>query len=141
MVKETSKTYWVIYWFFLIGFVVLSMLLTGCQTQPTVVDTGDIERLRQEHNAIRAEYERLQSDYNKLTKDSQFYADYYQQTTATIGTGLGELSTIGASNESEIAKLRKYVEVLRNIVNNIINGESGLKEGIVGSGESKEQPP
>jgi len=111
--------------------IVIGIACSGCKTQqPVVVDTGTIERIRSEYQQLRSEYERLQSDYNKLTEDSKFYADYYQSATATIATGIDELSKLGTDNAAEIAKLRSYVTILRGIVNGIIEGEKRLQNGI-----------
>ena len=101
---------------------------TGCKTEPVIIDTGNIERIRQEYNDLRTEYERLQSDYNELTANSKFYADYYQHATESIGIGLDELDRIGTDNAGEIEKLREYVTILRGIILSIIEGESGKSD-------------
>ena len=109
-------------------FVVCAVLslCTGCASKPAViVDTGDIEQLRHELESLRSEYARLQQNYQQLADESQFYADYYRRATAVIESGLGELSALGTDSAGEIQKLRSYVAILRNIVNNIIAGEQG----------------
>jgi outer membrane murein-binding lipoprotein Lpp len=107
-------------------FIICAMLslCTGCASKPAiVVDTGDIEQLRHELESLRGEYDRLQSDYSRLADESQFYADYYRRATTILESGLGELGTLGADSAGEIQKLRSYVAILRNIVNNLISGE------------------
>ena len=101
-------------------------LCAGCASKPAVtVDTGDIERLRYELESLRGEYDSLKQNYQQLADESQFYADYYRRATAVIESGLGELSALGADSAGEIQKLRSYIAILRNIVNNIIAGGQG----------------
>ena len=108
--------------FILIGF---SMCSVGCSSKPVViVDTGDIERLRFEYQQLRAEYNQLQANYSRLITESKFYADYYSNATAAIASGITELDRLGSSMADDIAKLRGYNNILRNIVNNIIIGQS-----------------
>jgi len=112
----------------IIGFI-LAALFSGCKTgSPVVVDTGDIERLRSEYQQLRSEYERLQSDYKQLTDESKFYADYYRHATEAIGSGLAELDKLGNDSAGEIAKLRSYISVLRNIIQGIIEGQHGERQ-------------
>jgi len=106
-------------------FIVCAVLslCSGCTTQPIIVDTGDIERLRAEYRQLREEYNRLQQDHQRLIDDQQFYADYYRNATAAIETGIRELGELGTDSLSEIARLRSYIAILRSIVNNILEGE------------------
>ena len=105
--------------FFILG------LCSGCQTQsPVIIDSGDIERLRAEYNELRAEYDKLQSDYSRLVTESQFYAEYYKHTTEAIADGIRELSELGSDSLTEIAKLRSYITILRNIIDSINSGQS-----------------
>jgi len=107
---------------------VISVCSTGCTTRPAVViDTGDIERVREEYNQLREQYKRLESDYQRLTEENQFYVDYYRSTTAAIESGLDELSKFGADSAGEIQRLRSLVFVLRDIIYRII--EKQQREG------------
>jgi cell division protein FtsL len=109
-------------------FVICSALslCTGCATQsPVVIDTGNIERLRYEYEQLRSEYDKLQQDYSRLVAESQFYADYYRNATAAIEAGIRELGELGTDSAGEIAKIRTNLAVLRNIINQIIAGQSG----------------
>jgi transposase len=111
----------------IIGFT-LAALLSGCETRsPVVVDTGDIERLRQDYRQLMDEYNKLKSDYAEFIEENQFYADYYRNTTAAIESGIDELIAIGNSQLTEIAKLRANITVIRKIINSIIEGQQ--KEG------------
>lgn len=112
--------------------IILSVILcfwTGCTTPAAIIDTGDIERIRYEYQQLRTEYDKLQSDYQRLANDSQFYADYYQHATEAITTGIAELAELGNDNATEIAKLRGYVIILRNIINDIIAREQRSESG------------
>jgi hypothetical protein len=102
-------------------------MLIGCATrpEPVVIDTGDFERLRYEFEQLRGEYDRLQSDYQRLTAESQFYADYYRYTTEAIAKGLEQLEKLGTDNIAEIARLRGYIAILKNIIVIILAGEQG----------------
>ena len=108
-------------------FVMVSICagFNSCKSQQSavIVDTGDIGRLRSEYQQLRNEYDKLQSDYKRLVEDQQFYAEYYLNATAAIGSGLDELANIGTDSVAEIAKLRGYVAILRNIINAIIAGQ------------------
>jgi hypothetical protein len=107
----------------IIGFI-LTALFSGCATRsPVVVDTGDIERLRQDYRQLMDEYDRLKSDYAEYIEESQFYADYYRNTAAAIESGIEELIAIGNSQLTEIAKLRANIAILRKIINGIIEGQ------------------
>jgi prefoldin subunit 5 len=109
--------------------ITIAIMVSGCKTgSPVVVDTGDIERLRSEYQQLRSEYERLQSDYKQLTDESKFYADYYRRATEAIGNGLAELGKLGNDSAGEIAKLRSYITVLRNIIQGIIEGQYGERQ-------------
>jgi hypothetical protein len=112
---------------FVFIFCVFSLVLcfwAGCKTQqPVIIDTGDIERLRYEYQLLREEYNQLQSDYSRLVFESKFYADYYSNTTAAIANGIAELGELENDNATEIAKLREYIAIVRNIIQGIIARE------------------
>jgi len=108
--------------------ILSAFVCTGCTSQSaTVIDTGDIERIRFDYQQLKTEYDKLQSDYQKLANDSQFYAEYYQHATEAITAGIIELTELGNNNATEIAKLRSYVTILRNIINDIITREYELE--------------
>jgi len=107
---------------------VVSVCSTGCTTRPPVViDTGNIERVREEYNQLREQYKRLESDYQQLTEEQQFYVDYYRSTTAAIESGLNELSKLGTDSAGEIQRLRSLVLILKDIIYGII--ERQQREG------------
>jgi len=106
---------------------VISGLSIGCASkpEPVVIDTGDIERLRYQYEQLRSEYDKLQQDYSRLVAENQFYADYYRNATAAIADGIQELGELGTDSANEIARIRTNIAILRNIINNIIEGEHG----------------
>jgi len=115
----------------LFGILVLMLIVSavislcsGCSTQqPIIMDAGDIEQLRAECEYYRNEYNRIHRDYQRLIEDQQFYADYYQHTTAAINAGIEELAVLGADSLTEIARLRSYISVLKRIIFEILDGE------------------
>ena len=98
-------------------------VFAGCRTQPVIVDTGDIERLRHELVELGREHAQLQLAYRELAQSSQFFIDFHRNTAERIESGLGELSVIGTGSLAEIERLRGFVTVLRDIINGIISGE------------------
>jgi hypothetical protein len=107
----------------------VSGLFFDCANRPAAVfDTGDFERLRYQYKQLRGEYNRLQSDYSKLVSESQFYANYYRNATEAIASGIRELGELGSDSIAEIAKIRANIAILRNIVQSIIDGESGERQ-------------
>jgi len=120
-----EKVFRILFIFFgIVSLIAVWIVCSGCASKPAViVDTGDIERLRSELEYYRGECDRLQRDNSRIIADGQFYADYYQSATEAIGAGIGELAVLGADSLSEIARLRSYITVLRNIVDSIIAGE------------------
>jgi prefoldin subunit 5 len=109
--------------------VLLAVFYSGCQSKPVVIDSGDFERVRSEYQQLREEYERLQSDYRQFAEGQQFYVDYYRNATARIESGLNELASLGADSSGEIQKLRSLINILRNIVQGIIDQESRTGTG------------
>jgi len=114
-----------------IAVLTAGLTLAGCQStgQPLVIDTGDFERVRFEIEQLRSEYATLQQSYRELTESNRFYAEFYRSTTEAIGRGLGELHTIGTDSQSEIARLRELVGILRSIVSIIIDADADIGTG------------
>ena len=114
--------------FSILGFLFIASAVisfSGCKTQsPVIIDSRDIERLRAEYQQLRTEYDKLQSDYSRLVIESQFYAEYYKHTTEAIADGIRKLGELGSDSLKEIAKLRGYVTILKDIINGINNGQS-----------------
>jgi len=119
---------------------VVLCLWAGCKAGPAFIDAGDIERVRSDYQQLRSEYEKLQSDYKRLADENQYYLDYYRNATAAIESGLGELSNLGADSAGEIQKLRILITVLRNIVQSLIDLESGAGKRDSGFEGQDKQP-
>jgi len=107
-----------------IAVLAAALNLAGCRStgQPLVIDTGDFERVRFDLEQLRSEYAALQQAYREST-------EFQRITTETIGRGLDELSGIGADSQSEIARLRELVGILRSIVSIIIDADADIGTG------------
>jgi hypothetical protein len=121
--NEMAKYRWILYCFGLI--LTILWLGSGCKSDPVIIDTGDIEKLRYEYQYLRDQYDKLRQDYNDLTESSKRYAEYYQSTTESIKSGLDQLSGYGTSSIGEIDRIREYLKILAGIINSIIEGQSG----------------
>jgi predicted nucleic acid-binding Zn-ribbon protein len=114
------------YIFVILFVIVIGIILSGCQQTKSavIVDTGDIERLRQEYRQLMGEYSKLQSDYQRLAERSQYYAEYYQHATERIADGTRKLAEVNASGADEVTKLRKNLAIVRTIIHGLVNSES-----------------
>ena len=100
-------------------FVICAVLslCTGCASkQPVIVDTGDIQRLQNQLEYYRAEFDRIQSENQRLTKRSLEMAERVNQTSR-------ELQSLGASTLNEVAKLREYIAILEDFFFDINTGQ------------------
>lgn len=110
-------------------FILLLFFLYGCCTTRTAPPTEIDRNLSELQNRIIELENRnksLEKELNRLTSENKFYAEYYQQTIAGVGTNLDSaLESTDHLNE-RIDKLLKNNYELERILWELTNQNSSI---------------